>query len=492
MEVSKIVLPKKIACSKLTSESLCTSRAKDQCIWNGNACTPDPSKTTQSLFDEYIRIVRSHTGRAILEIIAKKLNVAYDGRSIKSICDDIQEVLHIGMHGNTIRSLAKKFTVATKDMTEGEIYYKIYRHIFQKLAESNQEVAKEQLSTSHHIRSFLHQAPITPGYIDFDTDKVVYKNQYKFIDRIEYAQKIDSILIKYTKKEMCDFKKGFEKVKRIGTKSLAGEAYIAYNGDNSLPIYVAIKLMPLKEHNKNEVEMYQFFTKYVTQNISPHFPIMYKGYSCSSCQFDNKRRFKGRCITVFNELAQGDLKSYLKTSHTSYDLVCIFGQLIITCLAMEHAGFVHNDMHWGNYLYHFVPEYKGKYMYYKYFDTMNKEHKVYIKNNGIVFVGWDFADMLEPYYSSNDNLHIDAYRIFHINKWASEEGYPKFPSHADNICTLLKSAAKMSSYGMIGFLEYYNTLVHQQKSARLQEIILIDPPTPPTNIINIDAYELPL
>jgi hypothetical protein len=497
MEISKIKLPKKVTCANFKTSNKCESAS--HCIWNNAQCT----QRKTSLFDEYIKIAHSKSGKYALEKIAKELHINYEGRTIKSICNDIQEILHVAMHGNTIKSISTKLNIDTQNLSDNNIYYIIYKYIFNKLAQSNHPLAPQELnkrihilSTSHHVRHFVHEAPITPGYIDFTKNEVVYKNEYSFIKRIEYAKHINDILTKVTKNQYCDFKKGFEKIKRIGTKSRAGEAYIAYNGDSKLPIYVAIKLMPVKHLNLNEIENYRFFTNYVMNNISPHFPIMYKSAQCNSCQYDNKRHFQGPCLTVLNELAQGDLKSYLKSSHSSYDLICIFGQLIMTCLAMEHAGLVHNDMHWGNYLYHIVPEYKGKYMHYIFNDQVTHQPRnIYIKNNGIVFVGWDFADMAQPYEFSNENLHVDMYRILHIYKWVIEEGFPKFPSQAEKICAQLKDASRNNTYGVSGLLMYYNSLLHESnRSKRIQDVIFVDPITPPPSnkIINIKPYELPL
>ena len=500
MDISKLKIPKKIVCAKVTNAEKCSAAANGtQCMWDGTKCM----QKSGSLFDEFIRIAHTKSGKYMIEFIAKNVHVNYTGRSIKSICHDIQALLHVAMHGNTIKTIASKLNIDVAKLSENDVYYKIYQHIFDKLSESNHpEKPKELdqrlqvLSTTHRLRHYIHAAPIIPGYIDFDKDRILYKNEYRFTKRVEYAREIDMIIAKYTKKDFCQFKKGFEKVKRIGSDSRFGEAYIAYNGDAKLPIYVAIKLMPLRSNNFNEVEKYTYFTKYVINMMSPHFPLIYKSLKCSACQYDNKRHFKeGPCITVFNELAQGDLKSYLKTAHSSYDLLCIFGQLIMTCLAMEHAGYVHNDMHWGNYLYHLVPEYTGKYMHYIYRDTRNQVHHVYLKNNGILFIGWDFADMSEA-HGLNENLNDDLYRILHIYTWAVQESYPGFPSTAEKICVALKDAARNNSYGVSGLLMYYASLLHSEKSSRVQEIVLIDPVAaalpPPGKIINAVAYELPI
>jgi hypothetical protein len=504
MDIAKLRIPRKVNCSKIKNENKCTSN--ESCIWNNAKCDQNEHiNTNNTLFDNYVRIVHTKSGKYILEMIAKSLHINYEGRNIKNICDDIQEVLHVAMHGNTISTIAKKLKISTFSHDEtntNKLYYIIYKYIFDKLSESNHPDNQIKinskitlLSSAHASRKFIHEAPIIPGIIDFDKEKVVYKNQYQFKNRIEYMNVIKEILNKYTKEEICDFKKGFEKIKRIGTRSKEGEAYIAYNGDNKLPIYVAIKLMPVKPYNINEVQKYRLFTNYVLNHNSPHFPIIYSTKKCKECKYDDKRHFTNKeCITLINELAQGDLKSYLKINHTSYDLICIIGQLIMACLAMEHAGIVHHDMHWGNYLYHIVPEYKGKYMHYSYYDVINnKMRNVYLKNNGVIFIAWDFSDM-RPMYRMTDNVTQDLYRILHIYRWAVETGYPKFPKDAYDVCKELINETRISP-DISGMLNYFALLLHNKSmSQRIQDIIYIDPETPidPTNIINIIPYDLPI
>lgn len=503
MNISKIKIPKKINCSKFKNFTSCNNQ--EQCIWNNSMSNNKMTCTNNisTLFDEYVRIVRTKSGKNMLVTIAKELHVSYIGRDIKSICNDIQQLLHVAMHGNTIATIANKLHIDITTLKDSEIYYRIYKYIFDKLIESNHDEKytdithrRQIISSTRDTYHLSHKSAIIPGYIDYDKHKVLYKNEFSFAKRIEYVNKINEILKNISNEDYCNFKKGFEKIKRIGTRSAAGEVFVGYNSNSTLPTYVAIKMMPVKEANYNEIKCSKFFTTYVLNNISPHFPVMYGSKKCSSCNYDDKRRYKGDCLLLLNELAEGDLKVYLKTPRNSYELLCTFGQIIMTCLGIEHAGLVHNDMHWGNYLYHKVPEYNGKYFHYRYFDTNSRiEHNIYLKNNGYVFIGWDFADAYPPKYSNNDTLNIDVYRIFHINKWALEEGYPIFPDFASNICTLLKQASRDSTYGVFGLLKYFNSLLYQPNvGKRMQQILLIDPPIAPSifKVINKKPYELPL
>jgi hypothetical protein len=153
-------------------------------------------------------------------------------------------------------------------------------------------------------------------------------------------------------------------------------------------------------------------------------------------------------------------------------------------------------MHWGNFLYHDVKEYKGKYLHYKIGYTSlitNKPeiHDVYIKNNGIMFIAWDFSDMEKASYV-NKNLNTDVYRIFHINKFALESGYPQFPKEADEICMDIRRIARDQHYSIGDVIVKLNEILHKHKSKRLQQLIYIDPSTPPpqSKIINAVPYTL--
>ena len=164
--------------------------------------------------------------------------------------------------------------------------------------------------------------------------------------------------------------------------------------------------------------------------------------------------------------------------------------------ALEKESLVHHDMHWGNFLYHNVKEYKGKYLHYKIgytsFITNKREiHDVYIKNNGIMFIAWDFSDMKHNNYI-HENLHTDVYRIFHINNFAIESGFPEFPKEADEICTSIRRIARDQIYSVGDVIIKFKEMLQNHKSKRLQQLIYIDPSKPPpqSKIINAKPYTI--
>ena len=201
MDISKLKIPKKIKCSKFKNISTCNNN--ENCIWNNSISNNKMEcvNNITTLFDEYVKIVRNKSGRVILENIAKELNVNYIGRTIKNICNDIQQLLHVAMHGNTIATIANKLHIDISNLKDSEIYYRIYKYIFDKLIESNHDEKytdithrRQIISSTRDTYHLSHKSAIIPGYIDYDKHKVLYKNEFSFAKRIEYVNKINEIL----------------------------------------------------------------------------------------------------------------------------------------------------------------------------------------------------------------------------------------------------------------------------------------------------------
>jgi hypothetical protein len=453
MDDKNIQIKKHTVCKKIHTQNPCEKNI--DCKWKINEGIQSCINKESSLFDQYVHVCKSKKGKEALYTIATRLNIKHDNRVIKTVCEDIQQQLHLAKYGNTLEAVAKKLKLSINSKESGNIHYDIYKHIFDKIIEYNQSTSTPQFIPPHY---------------DIKTNTIVLEKYTMFQNRLSNYRKIKNIFKKYTNDDICIFKNTFEKIKRIGSNSRAGEAYLGYHEDKKNPQYVGIKLMPVKESNSDEVQNYLFFTNYVKKNISPHFPLIYQSVICDNCPYHNKTSFKGQCITLYSELAHGDLKNYLQHNNSSIDLVLMFGQLIMSCFALENARIIHNDLHWGNYLLHYVPEYKNKYFHY-----MTKTgDNIYLLNNGIVFVLWDFSDMTHA-INMNDNLSIDLYRILNIDRWVIDDKYPQFPPEAAHICSELRHAAHHNYYGIWGLLNYYSTLLYSQSNISYHEMLYINP-----------------
>lgn len=183
-------------------------------------------------------------------------------------------------------------------------------------------------------------------------------------------------------------------IKKIGTESSYGSVYVSI----------------IKKHSKikfiTKIQVYTFdamkeinFLKMITRNAlltkNIHLPIMYNSLTCEYYDKNNKKLppnllKKSNIITSYNslfvEMANGDLNSFLKTHDNISVKICnnIIAQCFISILSLHKINIVHNDAHIGNFLYFNI--YKGGCFKYTYKDLV-----FYIENIGYNWVIWDFG-----------------------------------------------------------------------------------------------------
>lgn len=227
--------------------------------------------------------------------------------------------------------------------------------------------------------------------------------------------------------------------KRIGTKSKYGHAYMVMTENLAIKAaakivdtdfsmdenrYTARKIHMLKKLQKatlREIEVLNKIQKEFKNNL--HLPVIYKIMFCDLDADDNvwvhDVPVKSSISTssplnldptnyyiVLNELAHGDLKSFI--SKKKYDTEAIyvntFVQVYLSILSLHNLGYVHNDSHYGNFLYHLVEP--GGCIHYKIDDV-----DLYIENLGFIWVIWDFGLCKTVNYSYMDDYTriIDAF-----------------------------------------------------------------------------------
>ena len=112
---------------------------------------------------------------------------------------------------------------------------------------------------------------------------------------------------------------------------------------------------------------------------------------CPKCKFVDKQ-IRGKkekpCLLVVNELADGDLKTYLEKKihiwHPELVTNCVF-QICAGLYALEKFyDMTHNDLHYGNILVHEITP--GGFWHYKI-----DGHNYYVPNLGYVFLLWDMG-----------------------------------------------------------------------------------------------------
>lgn len=275
----------------------------------------------------------------------------------------------------------------------------------------------------------------------------------------------------------------FKVVSRLGDSGKYGEIYLISSMYKKKPLDAAIKIMPINRHNKDEVDYYTHFNKIVISSQNPHYPLVFHSRVCNNCPFHD--RPKDSCYMLMKEVADGDLKNWLKRKHPSEAYMSFWAQLCISGFALEQHNMVHDDLHWGNVLYHKVPKAKGKYMHY----TVGS-HNVYIKIHGEHWVLWDFGLSIAaqpPYITS---LKEDMERISGIARWADSrhaknKKYAKAPKVLDNLCNDVKLYTSSIGSTYLDFLLYLEDIIKKHSKT----VLLIDPPTPPAanKLINSDS-----
>jgi hypothetical protein len=174
--------------------------------------------------------------------------------------------------------------------------------------------------------------------------------------------------------------------KQIGTTSKNGIIYLSKINIEHKTLYkFAIKLMTIKNFNKDEIPLLKKLSDLTLKNVNPHFPILYKLFQCN-------QRFEPLNVDnyaiILSELADGDLKTFIihnKEYHTNDELVKnTMQQILLSILSFHiHTNYIHMDAHWGNFLYHKIKP--GGYIHYKIYNE-----DIYIKNMGYLWIIWDY------------------------------------------------------------------------------------------------------
>jgi hypothetical protein len=176
--------------------------------------------------------------------------------------------------------------------------------------------------------------------------------------------------------------------KRIGSDSVYGTAYLNMGKGLSRVLRFSIKIMPTKF--SDEVNLLKKMSRIAELGISPNMPITYSVLKCLSPNDPtlirnpsaNELMKKGKYYVVLNELANGDTHDFFKYNYDIQTYESIILQMIFSLRAFHNIGYVHNDAHLGNYLYHKILP--GGFWQYQYKNTV-----IYVPNTGYLMVLWD-------------------------------------------------------------------------------------------------------
>ena len=214
--------------------------------------------------------------------------------------------------------------------------------------------------------------------------------------------------------------------KQIGIESDNGAIFLSSFKDKYNKIYkYAIKCVVDNNANKKEIKLLKIVSNAVLNKKCPHFPILYSYIKCNNflnfniksvsseiskeeiediknypkiIQNNKKKSF----YFLLNELANGDLKTFLELFHNDYYLLLnAFGQIYLSLMFYyQETKHFHYDAHWGNFLYHKVKA--GGYFHYNIFGN-----DYYIENYGFLWVIWDYGSSIEFKQSKKEFIYVD-------------------------------------------------------------------------------------
>lgn len=231
-------------------------------------------------------------------------------------------------------------------------------------------------------------------------------NKFTLDNRVNFSKYLQARLKSISESDCLDtkiFKDGkrgytiknvIDLVKKIGTESAYGVIYLSSIKEGLGGFSIVSKVMAATKDNLQEIKL----MREITDNLlltkkTKHFAAVHKHAICKKNSLVN---YQGEKIIMpsnlklvsINELAHGDLKTLVAKRDIAgnMNLMCnLLFQVFISIGTFQNlVGYVHNDAHYGNFLYQMNNE-KG---YYEYeFDGK----KYYLKACGYNMMIYDFG-----------------------------------------------------------------------------------------------------
>lgn len=198
--------------------------------------------------------------------------------------------------------------------------------------------------------------------------------------------------------------------KRIGSNSRYGVIYLTHLKLNEY--LFATKLTPINIDNNFEIKLVKKLSKITLYDLNPHFLLTYKNLYCYNEENTNKLPtiIKNNNYNILiNELADENLKNFLKYINDSELILNAYQQIFISILSFHYftKGLYHGDCHYKNFLYKKINP--GGYFHYNIFGE-----DIYIENKGYIWFIWDFG-LVKAKYNKKKRLE-DYIRINYFFK----------------------------------------------------------------------------
>ena len=180
----------------------------------------------------------------------------------------------------------------------------------------------------------------------------------------------------------------FKIVKKIGNPSKYGNIYLTKGINKGKLLQFACKITPVNQYNNYEILLYKYLNNEILNNNNIHFPLIYKSFICNKKSSSNLPLIisEKKYNIIINELMDGDLSDFIHNFYKNYDfLLNSIQQCFISILSFHFkTNLLHNDCHWGNFLYHKIDS--GGFFHYKIFN-----YDIYVENLGFLWIIWDFG-----------------------------------------------------------------------------------------------------
>ena len=287
------------------------------------------------------------------------------------------------------------------------------------IQKSTMDSLKFTLKRMEDINSRIHNQKVIRKYISMISPCIVHSS-------------VTSHILSLVKKHKGRFEDLIYFNSRIGSESAYGIAYLTTGVGEGSKLVFSAKIM--SDETTMEIELLEKMSRAVQSQLIPNFPIIYKTLHCKEGSknkydsFDNDNikdiMKKKRYYVVLNELATGDISHLLEhVKHTNIEYESILIQALISLRAFHiHTGYIHHDVHFGNFLYHKVKA--GGYWHYRYNNT-----DIYVPNVGYLIVLWDPGLAKKITHGSNHNPQSDFVGFYTVLKGYIDDKIINVPEH---------------------------------------------------------------
>lgn len=254
----------------------------------------------------------------------------------------------------------------------------------------------------------------------------VMKKYLSIISPCIVSSQLTSHMLALVKKEKGKIEDVIYFNKQIGSESSYGVAYLNTGVGDGSKLVFSTKITT--EKNKNEIVLLEKMSAAVQKCLTPNFPIIYKVLYCKDVKPNkNESHIDITCINdiiknsryfvILNELAAGDLIIFLKSEeHSLIEYESVLFQAFIALRSFHiHTNHVHEDAHYGNFLYHKIA--KGGYWHYRY-----NSLDIYVPNVGYLLVVWD-PGLARKIVPKTEHLpYVDYYRVYDVMRYYIQQG----------------------------------------------------------------------